>query len=79
MKLPFHAVLLAVALAAQTAVAADADNGRRLALQHCSSCHIVQPGSRREVANSPPFETIAWKYRNAPELIGSRSSLRTRG
>jgi hypothetical protein len=28
-----------------------------------------EPGSRRELANSPPFETIARKFSNAPELI----------
>jgi mono/diheme cytochrome c family protein len=71
MRLTFthNAVLLVSALAVQSAVAADADNGKRLAQQHCSTCHIVEPGSRRELANSPPFETIAQKFGNAPELI----------
>jgi len=69
MKLTSHAMLLAAAFAAQNAVAADADNGKRLALLHCSSCHIVEPNARRELSNSPPFETIAQKFGNAPELI----------
>jgi hypothetical protein len=42
---------------------------KRLAQQHCSPCHIVEPNQRQELADSPPFETIAQKYGNAPELI----------
>jgi mono/diheme cytochrome c family protein len=69
MKPAYSVMLFAMAFAAQSALAADADNGRRLAQQHCSPCHVVEPGSRRELANSPPFETIAQKFGNAPELI----------
>jgi mono/diheme cytochrome c family protein len=69
MKLTYGGALFVVAFAAQSALAADADNGKRLAQQHCSPCHIVEPGSRRELANSPPFETIAQKFGNAPESI----------
>jgi mono/diheme cytochrome c family protein len=69
MKLTYYVMLVAAAFAAQSAVAADADNGKRLARQHCSPCHIVEPGSRRELANSPPFETITQKFGDAPELI----------
>jgi mono/diheme cytochrome c family protein len=58
-----------VVLAAQTALAADADNGKRQAQQHCSPCHIIEPNQRQELADSPPFETIARKYGNAPEQI----------
>jgi mono/diheme cytochrome c family protein len=65
----YYSVLLAAALAVQDSVAADADNGKRLAQQHCSTCHIVEPGSRQELANSPPFDTIARKFADAPELI----------
>jgi mono/diheme cytochrome c family protein len=59
MKLGCYGVLFSAAFVAQSAFAADADTGKRLAQQHCSPCHIVEPGSRRELANSPPFETIA--------------------
>jgi mono/diheme cytochrome c family protein len=45
MKLTHNVVLLVTAFAVQNAVAADTDNGKRLAQQHCSSCHIVEPGS----------------------------------
>jgi mono/diheme cytochrome c family protein len=65
----YSGALLVTGFAMQSAIAADADNGKRLAQQHCSPCHIVEPGSRRELANSPPFETIAQKFGNAPELI----------
>ena len=69
MKLTSNGLLFAAALASQNAAAADVDNGRRLAQQHCSPCHIVEPGSRPELANSPPFATIAGKFGDAPELI----------
>ena len=58
-----------VIFAAQSTLAADADNGKRLAQQHCSPCHIVEPNQPQEIADSPPFETIAQKYGNAPEGI----------
>jgi len=64
------AALTTVGLAAPCALAADADNGKRLAEQHCSPCHIVEPNrGRGVVADSPPFETIAQKFGNAPEAI----------
>jgi len=69
MKSARVAMLLLVVFAARSAVAADADSGKRLAQQHCSPCHIVEPNQRQEVADSPPFETIAQKFGNAPELI----------
>jgi mono/diheme cytochrome c family protein len=69
MKLIFNGMLFLAALISHSATAADAENGKRLAQQHCSPCHIVEPGTRRELANSPPFETIARKFGNAPELI----------
>ena len=65
----FGIALCVVGFAAQTATAADADAGKRFAQQHCSPCHRVEPNQRQELANSPPFETIARKYGNAPELI----------
>ena len=73
MNLADYVMLLAAALAAvlgaPSAFAADADAGKRLAQQHCSPCHVVEPGSRRELANSPPLETIARKFGSAPESI----------
>jgi mono/diheme cytochrome c family protein len=69
MKMAYYAMLYVAPFVAEGAFAADADNGKRLAQQHCSPCHVVEPGSRRELANSPPFETIARKFGEAPELI----------
>ena len=68
-----------IVFVAQTTFAADADNGKRLAQQHCSPCHIVEPNQRQEIANSPPFETIARKYGNAPEQIAFAILARTLG
>jgi mono/diheme cytochrome c family protein len=38
---------------------ADADNGRRLAEQWCSACHVVATTQQRASADVPPFSTIA--------------------
>jgi mono/diheme cytochrome c family protein len=65
----FCIALCLVGFAAQTATPADADAGKRFAQQHCSPCHRVEPNQRQQLANSPPFETIAQKYGNAPEGI----------
>ena len=47
---------------AQPVLAAAAADGKRLAQLRCSPCHIVAPGQRQEVADSPPFESIARKH-----------------
>src|SRR5262249_21769630 len=65
----FVSVLFSLAFAALSAKAADVETGKRLAQQHCSPCHIVEPGSRQELANSPPFDSIARKFGDAPESI----------
>src|SRR5215510_5391902 len=54
--------LLPAILAASGALAADADNGKRLAEMRCVTCHIVSPGERRVVTDAPPFEAIARKF-----------------
>jgi mono/diheme cytochrome c family protein len=69
MNPPRIAIVTIVLFAAQSTFAADADNGKRLAQEHCQTCHIVEPNQRQELANSPPFETIARKYGNSPEAI----------
>jgi mono/diheme cytochrome c family protein len=51
------------------AVAADADNGRRLAEARCVTCHFVGPGQRRELGGAPPFQAIAQKFAVSPELL----------
>lgn len=60
---------LALVLGAQTALAADADNGKRLAQARCTPCHIVIPNQRAELANSPPFEAIARKFGFSAEML----------
>jgi mono/diheme cytochrome c family protein len=54
------AFLLAMALAPRPGMAADADNGKRLAQRWCQACHVVTPsGSRASTDAAPPFATIA--------------------
>lgn len=55
-------IVLAGAATAVNAHAADAGKGKRLAQEHCASCHAVTPQRRSVVADSPPFEVIARKY-----------------
>jgi len=63
--------VLALIFTAQTAAAADANAGKRLAQLRCAGCHIVVPNQRREAANSPPFEAIARKFCSNPELVST--------
>jgi mono/diheme cytochrome c family protein len=46
-------------LAAPAALAADADNGARLAERWCATCHVVALGQRAASADAPPFASIA--------------------
>jgi mono/diheme cytochrome c family protein len=61
--------LLPGILAASGALAADADNGKRLAEMRCVTCHIVSPNERRVVTDAPPFEAIARKYAANPDTL----------
>jgi mono/diheme cytochrome c family protein len=51
------------------ALAADADNGKRLAESRCVTCHTVAPSPRREVADAPPFDVIARKFEVQPQAL----------
>jgi mono/diheme cytochrome c family protein len=66
--LPFFSLLPAL-LAASAALAADADNGKRLAEMRCVTCHIVSPSERRDVTDAPPFEAIARKFASNPDAL----------
>jgi mono/diheme cytochrome c family protein len=55
-------LMLAAIFGTHSALAADANNGKRIARARCASCHIVVPHQREELANSPPFDVIARKY-----------------
>ena len=61
--------LLPAMLAASGALAADADNGKRLAETRCATCHIVSPSERRVVTDAPPFEMIARKHAANPDTL----------
>ena len=60
---------LLLAMFVAPALAADADNGRRLAELRCVTCHMVAPSPRRDVADAPPFDVIARKYQVQPETL----------
>jgi mono/diheme cytochrome c family protein len=62
-------LLLPAMLLASTALAADADAGKRLAQVRCVPCHAIEPDQRRQVADAPPFEVIARKFNLNPELL----------
>jgi mono/diheme cytochrome c family protein len=61
--------MLPAIVAASGALAADADNGKRLAEMRCVTCHIVSPSERRVVTDAPPFEAIARKFASNPETL----------
>jgi mono/diheme cytochrome c family protein len=50
---------LTVIVASSATLAADVDNGGRLAQQRCAGCHDIKGNRRYEVAQAPPFEAIA--------------------
>lgn len=50
--------LLAICLSHSALLAADADNGGRLAQRWCASCHLVAPAQQQASADAPPFATI---------------------
>jgi mono/diheme cytochrome c family protein len=55
-------VSILVTVVASAAFAAEPERGRRLAEEHCGSCHVVGPRQQSEVADSPPFSVIGGKY-----------------
>jgi len=56
---PLAAALILSVPVANSAVAADAANGERLAERWCSACHVVTSSQRQANADAPPFEEIA--------------------
>ena len=52
-------------------LAADADNGERLAQRWCASCHVIAAGQRGATGEAPPFATIASK----PDFDAARLAL----
>ena len=62
-------LMLPALLTGSAALAADADNGKRLAEMRCATCHIVSPGQRLELSNAPPFDVIGRKFASSPETL----------
>jgi mono/diheme cytochrome c family protein len=62
-------LLLPTILLAPAALAADVDNGKRLAQARCVPCHAIEPDQLRQVADAPPFEVIARKFGLNPEML----------
>jgi mono/diheme cytochrome c family protein len=50
---------IAVVLPMQAVAAADAQNGRDIAQQWCSSCHVTAPDQTQASADVPSFMAIA--------------------
>jgi len=72
-----------ILLVANSAIAADAANGGRLAERWCSACHVVTNTQRQANADASPFEEIAKRpaFRTAirrPFLPVDRTTLGTR-
>jgi mono/diheme cytochrome c family protein len=66
------ALACAVFLFAGPGLAADADNGSRLAHRWCEACHVVAPTQSRSSTDlAPPFSTIAAR----PDFDASRLAL----
>ena len=51
--------VLAVAIPATSALAADVVDGERLARRWCSDCHVVAPNQQTPMSEAPPFAAIA--------------------
>jgi mono/diheme cytochrome c family protein len=60
MKKTIAGLLSMIALAAltQSAGAADASNGERLAKRWCATCHVVAADQKRANGDAAPFSTI---------------------
>ena len=69
MRLLRFCILLSAIMLTPAALAADADNGKRLAQARCVPCHAIEPDQHRQVADAPPFEVIAGKFGLNPEML----------
>jgi mono/diheme cytochrome c family protein len=54
-----YCALLALTILPRPGMAADADNGRRLAQRWCQACHVTTGGPRASTDGAPPFASIA--------------------
>ena len=53
----------------QTLAAEDASSGKKIALQWCSSCHVVAEGQVAAFTAIPTFSAIAKKYKESPRIL----------
>ena len=53
------AVGMHAAIVAGPVLAADAANGKQVAMRWCAACHVVTPDQRHAYADAPPFKEIA--------------------
>jgi len=61
--------LVVLAFASQVALAADADNGLRLAERWCASCHIVSSAQSKGSDGVPSFASIAQRANFSVEKL----------
>jgi len=47
------------AIALTAPASADAENGKTLAMQWCSECHVVQQSQKTATDKAPPFASLA--------------------
>jgi len=71
MKLLSSLLPVSALLAAQPGLAADAAEGKRIAASRCAPCHVIEQNQNATIAESPPFEVIASKFRSNPESLPS--------
>jgi mono/diheme cytochrome c family protein len=57
----FPSFMLAAILGVAPALAADPNNGERLARRWCAPCHVVASNQRVPTGEAPPFATLAAK------------------
>jgi mono/diheme cytochrome c family protein len=62
-------LVVAVALAGSSAVAADAGHGGDLARRWCAACHLVENDQKQADADVPSFAAIAHKSDFTPEKV----------
>jgi mono/diheme cytochrome c family protein len=56
------ALMLAATFGSTAALAADPNNGERLAQQWCIPCHVVASNQIVPTSEAPPFATIAGRH-----------------
>jgi mono/diheme cytochrome c family protein len=64
-------LVLATMFATTSALAADPDNGQRLARRWCTPCHVVASNQQGTTSEAPPFATIA----KTPDFNAARLAL----